>query len=113
VVSVARPPVAATAIAASSGIDPGFAEIERLGREQAGQVLERAQATGEAAGLRVSTHSASGSPSEAILDVAESNGADLIVVGNRGMKGARRILGSVPNNVAHHADCAVLIVPTS
>jgi nucleotide-binding universal stress UspA family protein len=34
-------------------------------------------------------------------------------VGNRGMKGARRILGSVPNHVAHHASCAVMIVPTT
>ena len=39
--------------------------------------------------------------------------ADLIVVGNQGMTGARRfLLGSVPNRVAHHTPCDVLIVKT-
>ena len=49
---------------------------------------------------------------DAILDTAESIGADLIVVGSKGMRGARRVLGSVPNSVAHGAGCAVLIVKT-
>jgi nucleotide-binding universal stress UspA family protein len=44
--------------------------------------------------------------------VADHVGADLIVVGNRGMKGVRRVLGSVPNSVAHSANCSVLIVDT-
>jgi len=43
---------------------------------------------------------------------AQEHGADLIVVGNRGMTGAGRILGSVPAAVAREAPCAVLIVPT-
>ena len=38
---------------------------------------------------------------------------DLIVVGNKGMKGVRRVLGSVPNSVAHGAACSVLIVDTT
>ncbi len=37
----------------------------------------------------------------------------MIVVGNRGMTGARRVLGSVPNDVSHHARCDVLIVETA
>jgi nucleotide-binding universal stress UspA family protein len=46
--------------------------------------------------------------------VAETEGADLIVVGNKGMTGARRfLLGNVPNKVSHHAPCSVLIVRTS
>jgi nucleotide-binding universal stress UspA family protein len=48
----------------------------------------------------------------AILDVAAHQAADLVVVGSKGMHGARRVLGSVPNTVAHQATCAVLIVPT-
>ena len=45
--------------------------------------------------------------------VAEEVRADLIVVGNRGMQGAaRRVLGSVPNTIAHSAPCSVLIVDT-
>jgi len=38
---------------------------------------------------------------------------DLIVVGNKGMRGVKRVLGSVPNAVAHSASCSVLIVATT
>ena len=49
-----------------------------------------------------------------LTHMAEENGADLIVVGNKGMTGARRyLLGSVPNNVSHHAPCSVIIVRTT
>jgi nucleotide-binding universal stress UspA family protein len=62
----------------------------------------------------VETFAREGDPADAILDVAEEKGADLIVVGNKGMTGARRfLLGSVPNKVSHHASCNVMIVRTS
>jgi nucleotide-binding universal stress UspA family protein len=48
----------------------------------------------------------------ALLQVASDTGANLIVIGNRGMQGARRLLGSVPNKVSHQAPCNVLIVAT-
>jgi nucleotide-binding universal stress UspA family protein len=49
-----------------------------------------------------------------IARVAEEREADLVIVGNRGMTGAKRfLLGSVPNKVSHHAPCSVLIVRTS
>ena len=55
-----------------------------------------------------------GSPVDAIIDVADEENADVIVVGNRGMGGAKRfVLGSVPNAVSHHAPCHVLIVHTT
>jgi nucleotide-binding universal stress UspA family protein len=54
-----------------------------------------------------------GDPSEAIVRIADEVNADLIVVGNRGMKGARRVLGSVPNSVAHGANCSVAIIDTT
>jgi nucleotide-binding universal stress UspA family protein len=63
-------------------------------------------------GVRVETHAVPTSAPDAILDVARSLGADLVVVGSKGMKGARRVLGSVPNSVAHGATCAVLVVKT-
>jgi nucleotide-binding universal stress UspA family protein len=62
-------------------------------------------------GLRVRQHSATSEPAEAILETAREVDADLIVVGNRGMR--RRVLGSVPNTVSHRASCDVLIVQTS
>ena len=64
-------------------------------------------------GVAVRTLLQEGNPSEAILDVAEEEGVDLIVVGNKGMTGGKRFLvGSVPNNVSHHAPCHVLMVHT-
>jgi nucleotide-binding universal stress UspA family protein len=63
-------------------------------------------------GIAVTTHACPQEAAAAILEVAEAQRADLIVVGNRGMQGARRFLGSVPNNVSHNAPCAVLIVHT-
>jgi len=71
-------------------------------------------AAGELArdGLKVHTHAICGTAADALIQVAEAEGAEVIVVGNKGMHGARRMLGSIPNTVAHHAGCSVLIVPT-
>ena len=66
-----------------------------------------------AEGLRVSVHATPGRASDAILDVAEREQADLIVVGNRGVQGPRPFLGSVPYNLLHNARCAVLVVHTT
>ena len=64
-------------------------------------------------GVQVETHSLEGDAADAILRIAEQYEADLIVIGNRGMQGARRfLLGSVPNKVSHHAPCDLLIVRT-
>ena len=66
------------------------------------------------AGVNVETYSRQGDPADAILDVAEEKNADLIVVGNKGMTGAKRfLLGSVPNKVSHHAPCSVMIIRTT
>jgi nucleotide-binding universal stress UspA family protein len=63
-------------------------------------------------GVPVSLEAVTGSPAEGVVKVAEQVGADLIVVGNKGMRGTRRVLGSVPNSIAHAAPCSVLIVDT-
>lgn len=57
-------------------------------------------------------HAVGGEPASAIIETAERLEADLIVVGSKGMRGARRLIGSIPNSVAHQAPCAVLIVKT-
>jgi len=78
-------------------------------------MLEQAQREARTAGVdRVETFARQGDAADAILDVAEEQRSDLIVVGNRGMTGAKRfLLGSVPNKVSHHAPCSVLIVRTT
>jgi nucleotide-binding universal stress UspA family protein len=84
-------------------------------REDVQAVLDAAAEEIKGAGITaVETYAREGDPADAILDVAEEKGADLIVVGNKGMTGARRfLLGSVPNKVSHHAPCNVMIVRTS
>lgn len=52
-------------------------------------------------------------PADALIAAAESLGADLVIVGNKGTSGVSRfVLGSVPNKVVHHCPCSVLIVNT-
>ena len=83
-------------------------------REDVEATLRDAAENIEEAGVQVKTFAREGDPADAILDVAEERGADLIVVGNKGMTGARRfLLGSVPNKVSHHAPCNVMIVRTT
>jgi nucleotide-binding universal stress UspA family protein len=81
-------------------------DVEATLAEAAGRVRD--------AGVTVRTYARVGDPADAILDVAEERGSDLIVVGNKGMTGAKRfLLGSVPNKISHHAPCSVLIVRTT
>ena len=79
------------------------------GREE---VLKRAAESVARTASRIETHARVGSPAEVLCEVAEQVRADLIVVGNRGMHGGRRILGSVPNSVSHRAPCSLLIADT-
>ena len=93
---------------------PADVQYEIGPREDVNLVLDAAAASAKKEGLDVQTHPVEGDPAEAVLNVAEETKADLIVVGNKGMTGARRfVLGSVPNNVSHHAPCSVLIVRTT
>jgi nucleotide-binding universal stress UspA family protein len=65
-------------------------------------------------GVTMRTVLREGEPADVLVDIAEEEGIDLIIVGNKGMTGARRfVLGSVPNTVSHHAPCSVLIVHTT
>jgi nucleotide-binding universal stress UspA family protein len=64
-------------------------------------------------GVAVTAHARQGDPADVLIEAASELAADVIVVGSRGMTGARRFfLGSVPNRIAHHAQCAVHIVHT-
>jgi nucleotide-binding universal stress UspA family protein len=78
-------------------------------------LLDEARAEAVGAGVtEVETFARQGDAADAIIDVAEEQRCDLIVVGNKGMTGAKRfLLGSVPNKVSHHAPCSVLIVRTT
>jgi nucleotide-binding universal stress UspA family protein len=83
-------------------------------KEDVEATLDAAVEIAQSAGVEVEKFSRRGDPADAILDVAEESNADLIIVGNKGMTGAKRfLLGSVPNKVSHHAPCSVLIIRTT
>jgi nucleotide-binding universal stress UspA family protein len=82
-------------------------------RTEVDATLAGAAARARVASVPVEIYARQGDAADAVLDVAEERAADLIVLGNKGMTGARRfLLGSVPNRVSHHAPCSVLIIRT-
>jgi nucleotide-binding universal stress UspA family protein len=93
---------------------PADVQYEIGPREDVNLTLQAAVAEAKKAGVEAQPHPVQDDPAEAILKVAEQTNADLIVVGNKGMSGPRRfLLGSVPNNVSHHAPCSVIIIRTT
>lgn len=74
-------------------------------------ILERSEEELRGAGLECETRADDGDPAEVLVRLAAECGADLLVIGNKGMK--RRVLGSVPNTVTHNADCSVMVVKTT
>jgi nucleotide-binding universal stress UspA family protein len=83
-------------------------------RDEVIALLQEAAEDARIAGVEAEVFSRQGDAADAIIDVAEEQRCDLIVVGNRGMTGAKRfLLGSVPNRVSHHAPCSVLVVRTT
>jgi nucleotide-binding universal stress UspA family protein len=88
----------------TSAVDPIEAEAAREG-------LDKARARLADKSVSVRTVEAHGDPADAVVRVAEDEGADLIVVGTRGLNLAQRaLLGSVSTKIVHHAHCDVLVV---
>ena len=97
-----------------SGAPAGAAKVwQPLPDSRVEAILQEAAAAVRLRDVPVKTHTSEEEPADALLSIASQVDAKLIVVGNRGMQGARRVLGSVPNKVAHHASCNVLIVATT
>lgn len=85
------------------------------GSAPAEDVLRDATDRAKALGVTsVKTLAVEGDPVDALVNAVGPNGVDLIVVGNRGLNSlAGRLLGSVPANITHKAQCDVLIVHTT
>ncbi len=101
------------ALAAAGPMTPDFAALADDHMQKTDAALRQTADDLRRKGINVEVHAAPGDPANLIIDVATSERADLIVVGNKGMTGAQRLLGSVPNKVAHHAPCNLLIVYTT
>jgi nucleotide-binding universal stress UspA family protein len=107
-------PIPRSRMREEQGEVPGDVSYAVGPREDVNVALESAVGMAKRAGVEAEPHPREGDPADAILDVAEKTGADLIVVGNKGMTGAKRfLLGSVPNKVSHHAPSGVYIVRTT
>jgi nucleotide-binding universal stress UspA family protein len=73
-------------------------------------VLRDVEEKAKERGLRTVAEARQGNPADVLVSVAEDQGADVLIVGSKGMH--RKFLGSVPNTVSHNAPCSVLIVKT-
>ncbi|MGZ4178237.1 MAG: universal stress protein [Solirubrobacteraceae bacterium] len=97
-----------------TGAPQGAAEVWRpLPDDKVDGILTDAVSGIRLAGVEATPHALRKDPADALIEVADEVGASMIVVGSRGMRGARRLaLGNVPNKVSHRARCNVLIVAT-
>ena len=80
-------------------------------RAEVRKILERSQTALREDGIECDTLSAEGEPADVLVRLAEECGADLLVIGNKGVR--RRLPSSIPNNVARKADCSVMVVKTT
>jgi nucleotide-binding universal stress UspA family protein len=119
VVSAYRTMTTAVAMAAAaepmamSGMASAY-EWREASPGAAREILDRCAGWARDSGVAVETHAWDGRPTEGIISIAAAVGADLVMVGDKGMSGPRRLLpGSVPNSVAHRSPCSVWIVDTT
>jgi nucleotide-binding universal stress UspA family protein len=92
---------------------PEVAEAAEAERDRCEAMLRDVVGNLDRRGIKVEGQAVAGDPASAIIDTAEREHADLVVVGSKGMSGAKRfLLGSVPNKVSHHTPCNLLIVHT-
>lgn len=93
------------------GIRGAAVEVDQAEIDHARSALDKVSGELAAAGLTARTRLAMGEPADVVVDVAEEEKADLIILGTRGLNLAKRIvMGSVSASVLHHAPCSVLVV---
>jgi nucleotide-binding universal stress UspA family protein len=90
----------------SREIQWSFSPVARLTEQ-----LEQTEEELRRDGLDCNTLLEEGDPAEVLVRLAERCGADVLVIGNKGMQ--RRVIGSVPNSVTHKAGCSVFVVKTT
>lgn len=79
--------------------------------EEVDNTLSEVEEKAHGRGLETTTVAGEGDPADILCRYAEEQKADVLVIGNKGMH--RRLLGSVPNSVAHRAPCSVVVVKTT
>ena len=91
-----------------AGSGDGWAATDAIATER---MLADAEDAAAARGIETGSAMSEGDPAEVLVELADRHGADLLVIGNKGMD--RRVLGSVPNTVTHRARCSVFVVKTT
>jgi nucleotide-binding universal stress UspA family protein len=110
IVNAYRTSAGAGHMAVGGATVPGDEALSQAISTEASEQLLSAAAS-RATGVKVELHAVNQAPPKAVIEVAVSVGADLIVVGNKGME--RRIFGSVPSAIARETPCNVLIAKTT
>jgi nucleotide-binding universal stress UspA family protein len=79
------------------------------------RIAREAAALHEGSGVEIHACGVTGEPASALVEEAESGNYDLLVTGNKGLTGLRRLtpVGKVPTKVAHHLPCSLLVVKTT
>ena len=108
-----QPSTLVSAAIAAAWVPPAPLEAEWNPQEaeRVEELLAHAKHRAEQRGIACRTASREGDPADVLVELAERHGADVLVIGNRGMQ--RRVLGSVPNTITHKARCSVFVVKTS
>jgi nucleotide-binding universal stress UspA family protein len=100
-------------VSAGIGVAPIVPDLDRIGLEQAVDVVEQVAEEARAAGVAAFTFVRRGDPARELCRIASERDARLIVVGSHGWGAVRRLVfGSVSTGVLHHARQPVLVVPS-
>jgi nucleotide-binding universal stress UspA family protein len=95
---------------ATLGIGKTLGDVYEADERIRGELIEEAHRRGGALGLTIEIATPKGRPADELIALADSTGADLVIVGHRGRGGATSWLGSVTQEVVHRAPCSVLVV---
>lgn len=110
VLASAYRPVSETRLTGERDAAPADIQWSINPNQEVEEVLRDAEETARERGLEFVSEARTGDPADVLVAIAGDTGADVLVVGNKGMH--RRVLGSVPNTVSHKATCSVVIVKT-
>lgn len=101
-------------------IEPGFTQtfitqnfqtMDEYLKARAETIIEGAKSKFEGSDIKVTFHIATGDPAMEIIDMAEREECDMIIICTHGMTGAKRFLiGSVASKVVHHASMPVFVI---
>ncbi|MBD3404804.1 MAG: universal stress protein [Candidatus Lokiarchaeota archaeon] len=87
--------------------DQPFLALQKLGED----ILSKAKKIANSLNCQVTDLISHGDPANRIIEIAEEQGADLIIMGSRGVSGIKRLfVGSISDKVVNHATCPVMLV---